>query len=535
MVRREPGCARRVGRTTEVSEPPKEKHDSNPSPLSMPLPHLASVLILVSFMTMPAAAQDLGFESDTLGAPPARWQVGGTGSDGFQVRVAAVGDRNRALRIERIGDGIFVMISARADSILKGAVAVRVRASLRADSVRSRISGIFVTLLDENGRVVATDNMNRRSFTGTRPWTTVETILPVLPGASRLEFGPTLAGRSGVLWADNFQVEKLTRDDVGYPSEDAISYAEAALDTLRTHALRRDSVDWAEVHARMLAGILGAQAPSETYDALADAARFVDRHSSFLPPERLAQMRAEPTEEQPTAPLTLPAGRLLADHIGYINVPGIQVLDEVRIRTFADTLISLLADLDSAGACGWIVDLRENTGGNMFPMLSGLMPLLGTDNLGYFVDNDGESVPWYVVPVGEEASRDGTAVAGIATLAHALRQPDAPVVALVGPRTTSSGEVVALSFRGRPTSILIGAPTGGFTTGNEFHELSDGAVFNITSSVYADRTGHRYGGKINPDIAVNDANTTGDPIRVEGTAAFEEALRWLGTQADCRE
>ena len=487
------------------------------SPFSMPRPHLAGTLILVSFMTMPAAAQDLGFDSDTIGAPPARWRVGGTGSDGFRVSVAAVGDDNRALRIERIGAGLFVSVSVRADSILDGAVAVRVRASLRADSVRSRISGFFVTLRDDDGRVVATDNMNGRAFTGTRPWTTVETILPVLPGASRLEFGPTLAGRSGVLWADSFEVEKLTRDDIGYPSEAAIAYAEAALDTLRTHALRRDSVDWAQVHARMLAGVLGAQTPSETYDALADVARFVDRHSSFITPERLAQMRAEPTEEEPDAPLILPAGRLLADHIGYVNVPGAHVLDDARKRTFADTLISLFAELDSAGACGWIVDLRDNTGGNMFPMLSGLIPLLGADNLGYFVDKDGVAAPWYVVPVGEKASRDGTAVEGIATLAHTLRYPDAPAVALVGPRTTSSGEVVALSFRGRPATILIGAPTGGFTTANEFHELSDGAVFNITSSVYADRTGHRYGEKIDPDIAVNDATTAGDPIRVEGT------------------
>ena len=405
-------------------------------------------------MAMPAATQDLGFDSDTLGAPPERWQVGGTGSDGFQVEVAEVGGGNHALRIERIGDGLVVRISARADLILDGAVAVRVRASLRADSVRSRISGIFVTLLDESGAVVATDNMHGRAFTGTRPWTEVETTLAILPGASRLEFGPTLAGRSGVLWADNFRVERLTRDDVGYPSEEAVAYAEAALDTLRTHALRRDSVDWAEVRDRMLAGILGAQMPSETYEALGDVARFVDPHSSFLTPGTLAQMRADPTEAQPTVPLTLPTGRLLADHIGYVNVPGVHVLNEARLQAFADTLITLLADLDAAGACRWIVDLRGNSGGTMSPMLSGLAPLLGTANLGYFVDKDGMAEPWYVVPVGEEPSRDGTAVEGIATLAHTLRFPDAPTVALVGPGTTSSGEVVALSFRGRPGPML---------------------------------------------------------------------------------
>ena len=447
--------------------------------------------------------------------------------------VEAVGPGSRAMRIERIGEGVFVLVSVGAEPIPEGTVAVRVTASLRAESIQSRISGFFVTLRGENGRVVATDNMNGRPFTGTQPWTSVETMLPVLPGATHLEFGPTLAGRSGVLWADDFRVEMLTRDDVGFPSDEATSYVLAALDTLRVHALRSDSVDWVAASSRLLAGILGAQTASDTYEALKDVGRFADRHTTFLTPERLARMRAEPTEEMTAVPLTLATGQLLSANVGYVNIPGVHVLDEERLRVFADSLIHLVADFEDAGACRWIVDLRRNSGGHMFPMLAGLEPLLGTGDLGYFVDNDDVAKPWYIVPIGEEASPRGTAVAGIASVAHSLRDPDAPVVVLIGPGTTSSGEVVALSFRGRPATTLIGTPSGGFTTGNAVPELSDGAVFNITSSVYADRTGRRYGGPITPDMVVEEGGTPGTAIRIDGDAAIEEASRWFDARPAC--
>ena len=43
---------------------------------------------------------------------------------------------------------------------------------------------------------------------------------------------------------------------------------------------------------------------------------------------------------------------------------------------------------------GWIVDLRHNRGGNMWPMVAGLGPLLGEGRAGAFVDPDGGATWW---------------------------------------------------------------------------------------------------------------------------------------------
>jgi C-terminal processing protease CtpA/Prc len=82
-----------------------------------------------------------------------------------------------------------------------------------------------------------------------------------------------------------------------------------------------------------------------------------------------------------------------------------------------------------------------------------------------------------------------------------IKAADAPVAVLVGPHTTSSGEMTAIAFRGRPQTRIFGAPTGGFTTGNSVFNLSDGAHLVITGVYVEDRNGVGFSGPIAPDEA----------------------------------
>src|SRR5206468_4322951 len=58
--------------------------------------------------------------------------------------------------------------------------------------------------------------------------------------------------------------------------------------------------------------------------------------------------------------------------------------------------------------------------------------------------------------------------------------------------TASSGEAITISFRGRPGARSFGAPTAGLSTGNEEYALPDGSMLFLTTSIEADRIGHRY-------------------------------------------
>src|SRR5690606_24641089 len=141
-----------------------------------------------------------------------------------------------------------------------------------------------------------------------------------------------------------------------------------------------------------------------------------------------------------------------------------------------ETLQALIRSLDEAGACGWIVDLRRNSGGNLWPMLLGLGPLLG----------DGDKVVATYPDGRREAAwhRDGTVGLGefarLRVRGEPTVVPSTPRIALlIGPQTASAGEVVALAFRGTGTTRRFGADTAGAATGKRTFAPPDRAALAL--------------------------------------------------------
>jgi carboxyl-terminal processing protease len=82
----------------------------------------------------------------------------------------------------------------------------------------------------------------------------------------------------------------------------------------------------------------------------------------------------------------------------------------------------------------------------------------------------------------------------------------ARVAVLTSQRTASAaGEAVTVAFRGRGNTRTFGTPTAGVSTANVPFRLRDGATIVLTTAIYVDRTGKRYGDKIEPDETTEDA------------------------------
>jgi C-terminal processing protease CtpA/Prc len=172
--------------------------------------------------------------------------------------------------------------------------------------------------------------------------------------------------------------------------------------------------------------------------------------------------------------------------------------------------------------------LRQNSGGNLWPMLAGLGPLLGEAELAASVYPDGRRTPiWY---------RDGQAGFGDYTQLR-LRAPYAvapgvPVAVLLGPATASSAEVLAVALRSRPATRSFGAPTRGLSAGNRTFPLADGASLVLTVAATSDAAGHVYLGPIVPDEPVARLGPSGPGAF--GDAPLEAAVEWLTSRDVCR-
>jgi len=195
-----------------------------------------------------------------------------------------------------------------------------------------------------------------------------------------------------------------------------------------------------------------------------------------------------------------------------------------RTAAFRDAIRTRIEEARIAKACAWIVDLREDTGGNMHPMLDGLAPLLGDGTLGYYVQRDGSRTRWYL-DSGEV--RGGS----VPATAEQVRSQAAlgPVAVLTGPLTASSGEVVAVSFRGLVDARSFGQPTFGNSSANASFPLSDGAMIQLTTALQSDRTGRVFGGPIPPDQEVTPAANGHDG----SDAVVQAATQWLA-DSGCR-
>lgn len=123
---------------------------------------------------------------------------------------------------------------------------------------------------------------------------------------------------------------------------------------------------------------------------------------------------------------------------------------------YAEMAQRLIADIDQTALRGWVVDLRRNTGGNMWPMIAGIGPLLGEDAWLAFVTPYVKETAFY--REGQAGLLPETVLASVEQ-PYILRYPRPPVAVLTGPLTSSSGEFTALAFRGRPRTRSFGEAT----------------------------------------------------------------------------
>jgi len=294
----------------------------------------------------------------------------------------------------------------------------------------------------------------------------------------------------------------------GPPSAEAAAYLDQAIRLLRAHHINSAHADWPRLIAQADAEIAGARTPADTYPAIRHLiADLGVRHSFFMPPPTQAQIDAA-AKAGPTgvvAGMAMPTSALLDGRVGVVRLPDLETFSPggaERAKAYPQTLRTALQQLDKAPLCGWIVDLRGNGGGNMWPMLAGLDPLLGASPFGFFAKGETRQ-PWQRTPAGifPVPLQPGAPVPPAFTLTHA----NAPLAVLIGPRTASSGEMTALALIGRPGVRTFGANSAGFLSGNIVAPLPDGAHLAITEVLVQDRTRKDYSGTIQPDVPAADA------------------------------
>lgn len=345
--------------------------------------------------------------------------------------------------------------------------------------------------------------------------------VPVLEEAAEISL--LLAADAGIARVDALSIEGASTLDRPPPSPEAARYVAFALDLIERHSLYRGRLDGPAFRCAVLEQARGAVTAADAHFAVRYAlGRLGDTHGWLRTADRAEALERAPVSNARSGrPRIEPKGRLLPGGAAYLLVPGFAGGSHAHQVDFAETLQALIRSLDEAGACGWIVDLRRNSGGNLWPMLLGLGPLLGDGDKVVATYPDGRrEAAWY---------RDGTVGLGEFARLRVRGEPtvvsSTPRIALlIGPQTASAGEVVALAFRGTGTTRRFGADTAGATTGTRTFVLLDGAELVLAVVTIGDREGRSETGPLRPDEPVGPG-VRGAPLGEQ--PAVRAALDWL--------
>lgn len=207
-------------------------------------------------------------------------------------------------------------------------------------------------------------------------------------------------------------------------------------------------------------------------------------------------MTADKVAENDTSSWEMPTVEMTDNGIAIIKLPAFSGNAEEGMK-YLHTVLDALPDT----LRGAVIDLRDNRGGNMNPMLAAVHRFLPDDNILTF------------------SSRKRPMVFNIDYILRTVgvdkQSPlPCPVALLINEWTGSSGEAVLISFRGMANTRTFGCPTAGFASCNQPYALPDGSSLVLT---------------IGEDIARTGEVFCDDPIApdVPTETPLEDALAWI--------
>lgn len=297
----------------------------------------------------------------------------------------------------------------------------------------------------------------------------------------------------------------------GAPSAAASAYLNSVIDIAQRNSINRLTIDWTDYRNQVVAAAGSAQTIPDVFPAIRTAITLLrDGHSSYRSASGTTTIFVALRSCAPPAvvPLSLPP------NIGSVRVGAFSGTTE-QANAYARQIQDTIAAADRDDLIGWVVDLRSNGGGNMWPMVAGLGPILGEGPLGYFLGPTGTETLWEY--------RNGASTSGgipITTVSppYGLKRQQPRVAVLSDIGIASSGEATLIAFRQRPNTRSFGQPTCGLSTANSTFTLSDGGMVTITTAVMADRNKTRFGDSIPPDEVISEQG----PM-------IQRAIEWLQT------
>lgn len=238
-------------------------------------------------------------------------------------------------------------------------------------------------------------------------------------------------------------------------------YGEIAIEIMNKNGYYANSKEWLKFQKEAEGKLKDASSYEETHAVIEEALKVVGGKHSFL----MTEQRSKNQELQ----YELPSVERNEDVL-FITLPPIS--DAITYgKDYASTVLHFLEENQEAN--GAVIDLRNNNGGDMGPMVTAVSPFLA----------DGEILSFAYRQYEQPVLLNDMQVQGGGTSIDVDINPfkiDIPIAVLVNGNTASSAEAVYMALMGNEKMKSFGEPTAGYASANAPYELYDGSKMQLT-------------------------------------------------------
>lgn len=336
-----------------------------------------------------------------------------------------------------------------------------------------------------------------------------------------------------LIFSNNLHAQK----EIIIKSDSVKQFVDKTLSILQENSLNKNKIDWNALQSDIYGKIQNAESVEEILPIYSYIFEKIGDHHGWLSYKNKNYRWNRNTEQKSNKAIKNAVNNyktvyatMLTKEIAYLRIPGNSDFNAKKMDSISNNIIDEIDKINSKKIKGWVIDLRLNTGGNMYPMISGISDLIGTQGkLGGFVSSQYQSE-------GEWFLRDGNLYVDTNKVLEKkkIKKPIKkilPLAVLISGYTASSGEMTAITLIGRKNTKLFGEESAGYTTTNQGFKIDENAGLNVAVGYVIDRTEKIYVENIKPDLEIIGGDNFED---LASDKKIIESLKWLKKRSNRR-
>ena len=275
------------------------------------------------------------------------------------------------------------------------------------------------------------------------------------------------------------------------------------LSLIEQNSVKKNDINWSDIKRDVKDSIKVFSSNDDLYRAIKYTLKLInDGHSLFISSRIDISNHTVSRFNSDTIPEV--EARIINGEIGYLNLHGLYANDSLTGIYQMEVRKALLRLDSSSKLSGWIIDLRNHSGGKLTSESLGLSPLFEQPLIGISCDN---MHSFKNIVCSNNVFNFGDIKLDSLIGNSTLKNRHKKIAVLVGKSTVSAGEFLALAFKFQKNTKVFGSKTNGKTSHLRLFEFKSNARLLLAIGYFCDKDKKILKRGVIPDIACDSSKS----------------------------